>query len=528
MGVPINDDRLRRAARSLGLNPDDVELRDLYRVNDEARRLDGLPKSDGTVIGYDAPLAVVSVAPVAALPEPVGRSQVLQEAPVPVLVTHVGPPVAPAEVAAMRDVYALPPAVKGGVEGSSPVAKAILGAAIAGAASYAGEAVYEAKQEGRLDFESQARDIGGLPLARAEEQYNYGRFLGAFLDGPGGETVSEASARLKESMDRSRALEEAQPPPSGFQNPLGDILGGLSLGLAGASIALSGIGHVAGVDTAKDLAEEFRRPVEKILPGAKRPTGEQYGPPDLLFSAPKITKESLRGVTPPGKPVSGEESGASEQRNNESLHVMPTIPATFEPSAKGSGSPLDVIERRALLESVAPPSGIPVVGDRLRAAASGLGLNPDGVSVADLPLINAEARRLDGGSPMLGIPNATPLGAVSKATEYVKANPGTTAAVLGGATAVLGGGAALAVASRRKKAKKKAKKKAPVRKSASAKRAKARRATKKSGSKRRREDRSGVTRSKYKGQKVYRTKNGRPYVIRKSGPMKGMAKFIPQ
>jgi hypothetical protein len=124
-------------------------------------------------------------------------------------------------------------------------------------------------------------------------------------------------------------------------------------------------------------------------------------------------------------------------------------------------------------------------------------------------------------------------GAIGQAGDAIRANPGAVIGAVAGSAAVAGavaGGVGL-VKARRKKAKKsspkrKAAKRASARASGSVKR-KTKKRPKAKKSSRRREDRSGVTRSKYKGQKVYRTKQGRPYVIRKSGPMKGMAKFIP-
>lgn len=132
-----------------------------------------------------------------------------------------------------------------------------------------------------------------------------------------------------------------------------------------------------------------------------------------------------------------------------------------------------------------------------------------------------------------------------KAVAFAKENPVATTAggvALLGATAAgadlargeqsaIRGAVSRVRSSRKRSGSKKKAKKAKARKSRGSRkpmrRAKSAKA-KAPAKKRRREDRSGVTRSRYRGQKVYRTKNGRPYVILKSGAMKGMARFIPQ
>lgn len=134
-----------------------------------------------------------------------------------------------------------------------------------------------------------------------------------------------------------------------------------------------------------------------------------------------------------------------------------------------------------------------------------------------------------------------PLGStVNAALDKVKATAAAhpTLTTVGGAAAVLGATAATVAVARaaskpRKASKKKASKRRASKKRGGGKRRASRPASRtKSGHKRRtpKEDRSGTHRVKrtYRGQRVYLTKKGSPYVIVSSGPRKGRAKFIPK
>lgn len=224
-----------------------------------------------------------------------------------------------------------------------------------------------------------------------------------------------------------------------------------------------------------------------------------------------------------------------------SLNTMPTANSnSMTPNANMTGRFIGPASPAPVLESSPAPVGVsPSPGGSTPSSG------PSGALLVAAPAAVVGAGAVLAGTtmtstiPFLGAAQ----GLASSAVGFAKEHPGATAAAAG--VAFLGGvaGADLArgesslirttarrASSRKRSSSKKKKAGSKKRKSGARKpmkRAKSAKA-KAPAKKRRREDRSGVTRSRYNGQPVFRTKNGRPYIIRKSGPMKGMAKFIPQ
>lgn len=234
-------------------------------------------------------------------------------------------------------------------------------------------------------------------------------------------------------------------------------------------------------------------------------------PPPVLLGGvdPRASAEAER--------LARDAAHAAERARNEAERVAREAERAARASApvpsRGSMSPPS---------SFSPPVGLPASAPSVPIVAPmpALPVVAPAPPALALPKLPSEVSNV---IPVLG----SPAGVVQKATDFARANQGALA--LGTAVTVLGAAGAAAAVSRSRSGKKKSSSKKSSKSKASrsySRRSKAK--AKAPAKKRRREDRSGVTRSKYRGQPVYRTKNGRPYVILKSGPMKGMARFIPQ
>lgn len=361
-----------------------------------------------------------------------------------------------------------------------------------------------------------------------KQEFQKGYHLGALATSAvTKDTAKEHTAALAEIVENPAPTPDLNTSPVAT---LTTVASGFASALLGAATGLVGpIGRDIGLGVAAATAPPSRAGIPTSDPEVERYLRQKnvsVAKPDGLPALP-----GLRDTAPVLNPTGG------PQPVTLAPGVAQKAEAPREPLGAG-GVIANGVSSHGQHERAGPnpslPHGLPTPTGVLSPAGGQLHV-PDvpaspRVPSPSVPQVNVMT------TPTLGTVGGALLGTVSQAGQMIKEHPVAAGAL--GATAVgVGTGLAVAATRRRSSKKKTTKRKTSTRRKSASSRKKSsgtkrRRASsakaRKPAKKRRREDRTGVTRSKYKGQKVYRTKNGRPYVIRQSGPMKGMAKFIPQ
>lgn len=334
------------------------------------------------------------------------------------------------------------------------------------------------------------------------------------------------------------------------------VVGALAVG-----VGLGGWGHVTD-EGAEGISRAFQAPPERVLPGATRPDPNADMGPFASFDPRNLVLphvgpaplagigDFMRGQLSPALPESPKPEDARKGADAGKGADVPVVVGGEDGAGDGAGSgyvpgpdhvpmtvgpglqPWQVELAASVAAAEAMPGSFwrPEVQDLLSPPSPGL-LGFDVPSVTSIPatgvLVSSPvaavaAPGLPGTSmiPVLGMGNGildAAKGAASQIISAAQENPGATAAIGAGVLALGATGAVVATRKRSSSKKRKAKPKARARTSKAKpkklKRAKAGKA-RVSSKKGKREDRRGVTRSTYRGQKVY-THKGRHYVIRK-------------